>query len=116
MDYRSHVTKDGGVQQSYGQRFKFVFNNSRNLKIANFRKETYFFNIEMKKNEKRKSIVPAMIIMQMVKIFSLSVSAATLPNPTEVMQVIVKYNAVTYMVLLDGPATNSGAVLVLVHR
>jgi hypothetical protein len=34
--------------------------------------------------------IPAMIIMQMVKIFSLSVSAATFPKPTEVMQVIVK--------------------------
>lgn len=46
--------------------------------------------------------------MQMVKIFSLSVSAATLPKPTEVMQVMVKYSAVTYMVLRDGPLTSSG--------
>ena len=33
---------------------------------------------------------PAMIIMQIVKIFSLSVSAATLPKPTLVMHVMVK--------------------------
>lgn len=57
-----------------------------------------------------------MIIMQIVKIFSLSVSAATLPNPTDVMQVMVKYSAVTYMVRLEGPATSSGAVLAFVHR
>lgn len=90
------------------------------VQIRNSRKsiaDPSFLDIEERgKNEKGKITVPAMIIMQMVKIFSLSVSAATLPNPTEVMQVIVKYNAVTYMVLLDGPATNSGAVLVLVHR
>lgn len=77
----------------------------------NARESVRRFRVEVKKK-----IVPAIIIMQMVKIFSLSVSAATLPKPTEVMQVIVKYNAVTYIVLLDGPATNSGAVLVLVHR
>lgn len=44
----------------------------------------------------------------MVKIFSLSVSAATLPKPTLVMHVIVKYNAVTYIVFLLGPFVNSG--------
>lgn len=59
---------------------------------------------------------PATIIMQIVKIFSLSVSAATLPNPTEVMQVMVKYKAVTYIVRLDGPATSSGAVEAFVQR
>uniref|UniRef100_A0A224Y3K0 Putative secreted protein n=1 Tax=Panstrongylus lignarius TaxID=156445 RepID=A0A224Y3K0_9HEMI len=51
-----------------------------------------------------------MIIMQMVKIFSLSVSAATLPNPTLVIQVIVKYRAVTYMVFLEGPFINSNVL------
>ncbi len=45
--------------------------------------------------------------MQMENIFSLSVSAATLPNPTEVMQVIVQYKAVTYIVLRLGPPMNS---------
>lgn len=57
-----------------------------------------------------------MIIMQMVNIFSLSVSAATFPNPTEVMQVMVKYRAVTYIVRLEGPAMSSGAVLAFVHK
>lgn len=52
-----------------------------------------------------------MIIMQIVKILSLSVSAATLPNPTEVIQVMVKYKAVTYMVFLDGPLISSGVLL-----
>ena len=52
--------------------------------------------------------------MQMEKIFSLSVSAATLPKPTLVMQVMVKYKAVTYMVFLLGPFNNSTeATLVL---
>lgn len=46
--------------------------------------------------------------MQMVKIFSLSVSAATFPNPTLVMHVIVKYNAVTYIVFRLGPFISSG--------
>lgn len=54
--------------------------------------------------------LPAIIIMQMVKILSLSVSAATFPNPTEVIHVIVKYNAVTYIVFLDGPFINSGVL------
>jgi len=45
--------------------------------------------------------------MPIVNTFSLSVSGATLPNPTLVMQVIVKYKAVTYMVLRGGPAANS---------
>jgi len=54
---------------------------------------------------------PAMIIMQIVKILSLSVSAATLPNPTEVIQVMVKYKAVTYMVFLEGPLISSGVLL-----
>lgn len=48
--------------------------------------------------------------MQIVKILSLSVSAATFPKPTEVMHVIVKYNAVTYIVFLDGPFINSGVL------
>lgn len=52
--------------------------------------------------------VPAIIIMHIVKILSLSVSAATLPNPTDVMHVIVKYSAVTYIVFLEGPFINSG--------
>lgn len=56
-----------------------------------------------------------MIIMQIVKILSLSVSAATFPNPTEVMQVIVKYNAVTYIVFLEGPLTSSGVLESLGH-
>jgi hypothetical protein len=34
--------------------------------------------------------IPPMIIMQMVKTFSLSVSGATLPKPTLVMHVMVK--------------------------
>ena len=73
--------------------------------------------VQIRYNSRKSIADPSFLdIEERVKIFSLSVSAATLPNPTEVMQVIVKYNAVTYMVLLDGPATNSGAVLVLVHR
>lgn len=32
-------------------------------------------------------------------------------KPTEVMQVIVKYNAVTYIVRRGGPFTNSGSRL-----
>lgn len=51
---------------------------------------------------------PAIIIIQIVKIRSLSVSAATFPNPTDVMHVMVKYSAVTYMVFLDGPFISSG--------
>ena len=39
--------------------------------------------------EHQLSVLPATIIMQMEKIFSLSVSAAMFPNPTEVMQVMV---------------------------
>lgn len=53
-------------------------------------------------------ILPAIIIMHIVKIFSLSVSAATLPKPTLVIQVIVKYKAVTYIVFLLGPLVSSG--------
>lgn len=48
-----------------------------------------------------------MIIMIMVNIFSLSVSGETLPNPTDVMQVMVKYRADMYMVHLLGPPTSS---------
>lgn len=77
-----------------------------------------------------------MIIMQMVNTRSLSVSAATLPKPTwnvqegcikfnpriplhpqvsltEVMQVIVKYSAVTYIDFFEGPLINSGAFVSL---
>ena len=54
-----------------------------------------------------------MIIIQMVKIFSLSVSAATLPKPTLVMQVMVKYRDETYMVFLEGPRTSTGAIVSL---
>lgn len=46
--------------------------------------------------------------MQMVKTRSLSVSAATLPKPTDVIHVIVKYNAVTYIVFREGPLISSG--------
>lgn len=46
--------------------------------------------------------------MHIVNTRSLSVSAATLPNPTDVIHVIVKYNAVTYIVLRDGPFISSG--------
>lgn len=45
----------------------------------------------------------AMTIMHIVKIFSLSVSDATFPNPTLVIHDMVKYNAVTYMVFRGGP-------------
>lgn len=45
--------------------------------------------------------------MIMVNIFSLSVSGETLPKPTEVMQVMVKYRADMYMVHLLGPPTRS---------
>jgi len=48
-----------------------------------------------------------MTIMQIVKIFSLSVSEATFPNPTLVIHDMVKYRAVTYMVFLGGPCTSS---------
>lgn len=51
-----------------------------------------------------------MTIMHIVKIFSLSVSEATLPNPTLVMHDMVKYSAVTYMVFLGGPCTSSVAL------
>ena len=53
--------------------------------------------------------------MIMVNIFSLSVSGETLPKPTDVMQVIVKYSADMYMVHLFGPPTRSrGNVMFLV--
>lgn len=48
--------------------------------------------------------------MHIVKILSLSVSAATLPNPTDVIHVIVKYSAVTYIVFLEGPFMSSGVL------
>ena len=45
--------------------------------------------------------------MPIVNTFSLSVSGATFPKPTLVMQVIVKYKAVTYIVLRGGPEASS---------
>lgn len=74
--------------------------------------------------------------MHIVKTRSLSVSAATFPKPTyenigtvytvqsifitnfltDVIQVIVKYNAVTYIVFLDGPFINSGISVPFVHN
>lgn len=48
-----------------------------------------------------------MTIIHIVKIFSLSVSEATLPKPTLVIHDMVKYSAVTYMVFLGGPCTSS---------
>lgn len=42
-------------------------------------------------------------ITQMVKIFSASVFGATLPKPTLVKEVNVKYKAVTYLLLILGP-------------
>lgn len=48
-----------------------------------------------------------MTIMIIVNIFSLSVSGETLPKPTDVMQVIVKYKAEMYMVHFVGPPCNS---------
>lgn len=39
----------------------------------------------------------------MVKIFSASVLGATLPNPTLVSDVNVKYSAVTYRLFILGP-------------
>lgn len=56
-----------------------------------------------------------MIIMHVVNIFSLSVSAATFPKPTLVMQVMVKQRAVTYIVLRLGPLTSSGELLWFDH-
>lgn len=52
----------------------------------------------------------------MVNIFSLSVSGATLPKPTLVIQVIVKYKAVTYIVLLDGPFVSSVVVPLFIQE
>lgn len=54
-----------------------------------------------------------MTIIQMVKIFSLSVSGATLPKPTLVIQVIVKYNDVIYIVDLSGPPSSSTRAVIL---
>lgn len=55
-----------------------------------------------------------MTIMIIVNIFSLSVSGDTLPKPTLVMQVMVKYSDVTYMVKRTGPPINSlGKVMFL---
>ena len=54
--------------------------------------------------------------MHVVNIFSLSVSAATLPKPTLVMHVMVKYNAVTYIVLRAGPLTSSGMLLFIISQ
>lgn len=51
----------------------------------------------------------------MVNTRSLSVSAATLPKPTDVMHVMVKYNAVTYIVFRDGPFTSSGKLVSFDH-
>ena len=45
--------------------------------------------------------------MQMVNTFSLSVSGATFPNPMLVMQVIVKYSDVIYIVERSGPPSSS---------
>ena len=44
-----------------------------------------------------------MIIMQHENVFSLSVSAATFPNPMDVMHVMVKYKAVKYLEVVGGP-------------
>ena len=54
------------------------------------KKEEFFFPYQLlQKRQQITFFLPATIIMQMEKIFSLSVSAAMLPKPTEVMQVIV---------------------------
>lgn len=54
-----------------------------------------------------------MTIMQMVKIFSLSVSGATLPKPMLVMQVMVKYSEVMYIVERSGPPSSSNFIVTL---
>ena len=54
---------------------------------------------------------PVQIMLYKVVIidtFSLSVSAATFPNPIDVMQVIVKYRAVTYIENIEGPPDIEG--------
>ena len=47
--------------------------------------------------------------MKRVNNFSLSVSAATFPKPMEVIHVMVKYNAVRYMLLIGGPPSIRGS-------
>lgn len=80
--------------------------------ILNFNQDFQFYpTVKVNIKEKKLFNSPAIIIIQMVNIFSLSVSAATLPNPTLVIHVIVKYSAVTYMVFLDGPFISSGGEL-----
>lgn len=56
---------------------------------------------------------PPIIIIIIVNIFSLSVSGETLPKPTEVMQVMVKYKAEMYIVHLVGPPMSSRGKVIL---
>ena len=51
------------------------------------------------------------IIMPMEKIFSYSVNADTLPNPTLVIQDNVKYSAVAYAMRVDGPPSQAVCIV-----
>ena len=54
-----------------------------------------------------------MSMVQMEKIFSELVFGETLPNPTLVKLLNVKYRAVTYLSLTDGPELESLSLYVL---
>ena len=83
LDDCRDVAEDGGVEQRCGANPKSVdavsFPVCRNKRIV----------ARALTSELANDLLPATIIMQMEKIFSLSVSAATLPKPTEVMHVMV---------------------------